>query len=237
MSSVLAPQIRVRNAPEPARAVRMSRADRTRTQMIVSLLLDYPDDGLDAKLPVLRGEAASLPGPVRDALVSFIDEAAATEAAERERSYVATFDLKRKCCMYLTYYAAGDTRRRGGALVAFIESYREAGWEFDADELPDYLPAVLEFAARSGSPVADRLLSAHREGIEVLRAALVAVGSPYARLIEVVGMSLAPIDDATRERVLRLINEGPPAETVGLGGPVDLPPFIPVGRPSEEVRG
>lgn len=236
MSSILAPQIRVRNAPEPAKAVRMSRADRARTQMIVSLLLDYPDAGLDPKLPVLRAEALTLPAPVRDALVTYIDETALTEPAERERRYVATFDLKRKCCMYLTYYQAGDTRKRGGALVAFIEAYREAGWEFDADELPDYLPAVLEFAARSDSPIADRLLSAHREGIEVLRAALLSVGSPYARLMEVVGMSLAEIDEATRERVLRLINEGPPAETVGIGGPVELPPFIPVGRPGGEVR-
>lgn len=236
MSGIRTPQIRVRSVPEPVRSVRMSHADRATTQMAASLLLDYPDSAYGERLRVLRHEVVGLPAPVRASLIEFIDDIEPLEAAERERRYVATFDLKRKCCMYLSYYAAGDTRRRGAALVAFLEAYRAAGWEFDADELPDYLPAVLEFAARSGSPIADRLLASHREGIEVLRAALLAVGSPYARLIEAVGMSLAPIDDRTRERYLRLINEGPPAESVGLGGPVELPPFIPVGGASAEVH-
>ena len=236
MSGIRTPQIRVRSAPEPVRSVRMSQAERATTQMAASLLLDYPDSAYGERLRVLRHEVVGLPTPVRASLIEFIDDIEPLEAAERERRYVATFDLKRKCCMYLSYYAAGDTRRRGAALVAFLEAYRAAGWEFDADELPDYLPAVLEFAARSGSPIADRLLASHREGIEVLRAALLAVGSPYARLIEAVGMSLAPIDARTRERYLRLINEGPPAESVGLGGPVELPPFIPVGGASAEVH-
>ncbi|MEV1129086.1 nitrate reductase molybdenum cofactor assembly chaperone [Agromyces sp. NPDC049794] len=236
MSGIRTPQIRVRQVPEPVRSVRMSRSERATTQMAVSLLLDYPDEAFDARLRMLRAEVLALPAPVRSAIVEFLDAIEPLEVAERERRYVATFDLKRKCCMYLTYYAAGDTRRRGAALVAFHEAYRAAGWEFEAEELPDYLPAVLEFAARSGSPIADRLLASHREGIEVLRAALLAVGSPYARLIEAVGMSLAEIDEATRERYLRLINEGPPSESVGIGGPVDLPPFIPVGRAAQEVR-
>ena len=235
MSGVRTPQIRVRTAPEPVRSVRMSPTERATTQMAVSLLLDYPDAAYGERLELLRAEVLGLPAPVRAAILEFLDGIEPLEVAERERCYVATFDLKRKCCMYLSYYAAGDTRRRGAALVAFLEAYRAAGWEFDADELPDYLPAVLEFAARSGSPIADRLLAAHREGIEVLRAALLAVGSPYARLIEAVGMSLAPIDDRTRERYLRLINEGPPAESVGLG-PVELPPFIPVGGAAAEVH-
>lgn len=236
MSGIRTPQIRVRQAPEPVRSVRMSAPERATTQMAVSLLLDYPDAAYDARMPQLRAAVQSLPAPVRAALVEFLDATEPLDVVERERRYVATFDLKRKCCMYLSYYAAGDTRRRGAALVAFHEAYRAAGWEFDADELPDYLPAVLEFAARSGSPVADRLLASHREGIEVLRAALLAVGSPYARLIEAVGMSLAEIDDRTRERYLRLINEGPPSESVGLGGPVELPPFIPVGGAAQEAR-
>ena len=59
-----------------------------------------------------------------------------------------------------------------------------------ADELPDYLPVVLELSARSGDEVADVLLSSHREGIEVLRAALVDAGSPYAGLVEAVSATL-----------------------------------------------
>jgi len=153
--------------------VRMDSATRAGAHMLASLLLDYPDDAWFARLPELRRHAVALPAGVGDELTGFIDAALSTDPLARQRDYVGTFDLKRKCSMYLSYYATGDTRRRGAALVAFLEAYRAAGWEFDAAELPDYLPAVLEFSARSGSPIAGALLAAHRDGIEVLRTALI----------------------------------------------------------------
>ena len=67
-----------------------------------------------------------------------------------------------------------------------------------ADELPDYLPVVLELSARSGDEVAGTLLSSHREGIEVLRSALADAASPYAGLVEAVSMTLPQIDEARR---------------------------------------
>ena len=36
----------------------------------------------------------------------------------------ATFDLRRRCCLHLTYYTHGDTRKRGLALVRFKQAYR-----------------------------------------------------------------------------------------------------------------
>ena len=144
---------------------------------------------------------------------------------ELEAHFTATFDLKRKCCPYLTYYAAGDTRRRGMALVRFVEAYRAAGWEVAAEELPDYLPMVLEFSALSESPIARELLSAHRDGIEVLRSALETIGSPYAHVVEAVSLSLPKIDEETRARYLALVNEGPPTETVGMTFLGTLKPF------------
>lgn len=204
----------------PAAPVRMDEQTRARAHMLASLLLDYPDAAWFARLPGLRPHATALPAPIAGELLGFIDAATAGDPLAFERGYVATFDLKRKCSMYLSYYATGDTRRRGTALVAFLEAYRAAGWEFDAAELPDYLPAVLEFSARSGSPIAGALLAAHRDGLEVLRTALESMDSPWAPVIRAVTASLPPIDEATRERVLALVNDGPPAETVGLSLPM-----------------
>jgi nitrate reductase delta subunit len=31
--------------------------------------------------------------------------------------YVQTFDLRRRCALYLTYYRYGDTRKRGMAMI------------------------------------------------------------------------------------------------------------------------
>ncbi|WP_231556386.1 hypothetical protein [Cryobacterium sp. MLB-32] len=84
---------------------------------------------------------------------------------------------------------------------------------------------VLEFSACSDSPIAAELLSAHRDGIEVLRSALEAVGSPYAHVVEAVSLSLPEIDEVTRQRYLDLVNEGPPTETVGMTFLGNLKPF------------
>lgn len=222
-----------RALPAELPSLALSPAQRATTHMLASLLLDYPDDAWFGRLGALRAHLTALPPAIATPLAEFLRHAERTAAVGLQRDYVTTFDLKRKCSLYLSYYATGDTRRRGVALVTFLEAYRAAGWEFDADDLPDYLPAVLEFSARSTSPIASALIASHREGIEVLRAALEGMDSPWALLIRVVTLSLPPIDERTRERFLDLVDEGPPTETVGLSFLGSLPPFTPVSQRGE----
>lgn len=214
-----------RKLPPELAPAKLRDGERCTTHMLASLLLDYPDAAWFDRLPVIRSHAAALPSAVSRPLVAFIDAARLAGEDEWQRRYVVTFDMKRKCSLYLSYFATGDTRKRGTALVTFLDAYRAAGWEFAADDLPDYLPAVLEFSARSDSPIAGSLLAAHREGIEVLRAALEGMDSPWADAVRAVTLSLPPIDEKTRERVLALVTEGPPTETVGLSFPEGLTPF------------
>ena len=214
-----------RRLPAKLDAMTLSQDDRRRVHMAAAVLLDYPDAAWFDKLPTVAALIAPVPEPVRAPLERFMACAIATH--DWEQRYVATFDLKRRCSLYLTYFATGDTRKRGTALVTIQEAYRAAGWEFDADELPDYLPAVLEFSALSDSDIAGALLSSHREGIEVLRAALEELNSPWADVVRSVTLSLPAIDEATRERYLELITAGPPAETVGLSFLGNLPPYSP----------
>ncbi|WP_051191919.1 nitrate reductase molybdenum cofactor assembly chaperone [Microbacterium luticocti] len=246
MPAATRPRLRVtprRKLPPPLAELTLSREQRQRVHMAASVLLDYPDADWYAKLPTIAQLVSPLPDDLRVPLQRFLDAAAvadaeATVAAQAaasgtarpaahpfEQAYVNTFDLKRKCSLYLTYFATGDTRKRGTALVTIQDAYKAAGWEFDADELPDYLPAVLEFSALCDDEIAAALLSSHREGIEVLRAALEEMGSPWADVVRAVTLSLPPIDEATRERYLDLISQGPPTETVGLSFLGALPPF------------
>ncbi|QTX03859.1 nitrate reductase molybdenum cofactor assembly chaperone [Agromyces archimandritae] len=215
-------QIRFSRPPARIAPVRIDEQARRSLHMVLSLLLDYPGEALDDGR--VRTAASSLPEPFGEAVREFLSRVDAMARPELEDHYVRTFDLKRKCSMYLSYYATGDTRRRGTALIAFLDAYRAAGWEFDAAELPDYLPAVLEFSALSDSPIAAELIAAHREGIEVLREALDRLGSPYAGLVGALCRSLPELDEATLERYRTLIEEGPPAETVGLPFP-QLAPY------------
>ncbi|MBB5642581.1 nitrate reductase molybdenum cofactor assembly chaperone [Cryobacterium roopkundense] len=219
-------------APRRVAALPLSHSDGVIAQMAASILLDYPSAERRERFAVVRASVLTLPSALRAAFDQFFAGIDPMTHQELEAHFTATFDLKRKCCPYLSYYAAGDTRRRGMALVRFVEAYRAAGWEVAADELPDYLPMVLEFSARSDSPIAQELLSAHRDGIEVLRSALEAVRSPYAHVVEAVSLSLPEIDEETRQRYLDLVNEGPPTETVGMTFLGNLKPF----GMSEEAR-
>lgn len=225
---------------EPLAPVRATPAQRRTTHMAASLLLDYPDAGTLAAAREVRDVVGQLPDAVQARLGTFLDDLETGEPAALEARYVATFDLKRKCSMYLSYYAAGDTRKRGMALVRFVQAYRAAGWEVDGEELPDYLPMALEFSARARTRDEERiaagLLGSHRQGIEVLRSALAAMASPYALVVEAVCLTLPPLDAETERRYLELVTSGPPTEMVGLSAMGPLEPFAPAGAPPEEVR-
>ena len=68
---------------------------------------------------------------------------------EVQAHYVREFDLGRRHALHLCYWTDGDTRRRGEVLGNFKQAYRQSDILVDTHgELPDYLPMVLEFAAR-----------------------------------------------------------------------------------------
>jgi nitrate reductase delta subunit len=134
------------------------------------------------------------------------------------RHYVETFDLRRRCALYLTYYRYGDTRKRGMAMLAFKAAYQAAGFApvpgEAGRELPDYLPMVLEFAALH--PRGEKLLRDHRADLELLHRALREAGSPYAAVVEAVCAQLPGLRRPGQALVQRWWESGPPAEDVGL---------------------
>lgn len=203
-------------------------ADRA-TWQVASLLLGYPDDGLTARLPVLRDVVAGLPADRAEPLGRFVTHAERTPTLELAAHYVDTFDRQRRCSPYLTYYAHGDTRRRGMALLELKRAYRAAGLELGDDELPDHLAVVLEFAATVDARAGRALLSEHRAGIELLRLALEDASSPYVDVLRAVVATLPLISGSVRDAVLRLAAEGPPAEEVGLQ-PFGPPEFMPASQ-------
>ncbi|MFC5382027.1 nitrate reductase molybdenum cofactor assembly chaperone [Aquipuribacter nitratireducens] len=196
----------------------MSAADR-RTALVyqvASRLLGYPDEQLLAQLPLLRDAVDQLPQPARTQLGSLLEHLAGSEPTALGAEYVGTFDLRRRCCPYLTYYAYGDTRKRGVALLAFTHAYKAAGLVMHPDELPDHLCVVLEFAATADLDVGRRLLLDHRAGLELMRLSLADAASPWAGALAAVTGTLPPLRGDEREAVRRLAAEGPPEEEVGL---------------------
>jgi nitrate reductase molybdenum cofactor assembly chaperone NarJ/NarW len=188
---------------------------------LASILLQYPTAALFGGLDDLEAAAAGSSRASREAFGRFLAWLRVTNPTEVARHYVATFDLRRRCALYLTYYRYGDTRKRGMAMLALRAAYRAAGFEPTADELPDYLPLVLDFAALG--PSGEKLLRAHRTDLELLHRALRQAGSPYADVIEAVSAQLPGLGRRDLARVAQAWQDGPPAEDVG------LEPFAPPG--------
>lgn len=182
---------------------------------LASLLLQYPTqalfDGLDH---LAAAAAATSPRASRDAFGRFLGWLRATPPTEVAQHYVATFDLRRRCALYLTYYRYGDTRKRGMSMLTFKSAYRAAGYEPTEAELPDYLPLVLDFAALTSR--GERLLHGHRGDLELLRRALHQVETPYVDVVEAVCAKVPRLGRRDLAAVRRAWQEGPPAEEVGL---------------------
>jgi nitrate reductase molybdenum cofactor assembly chaperone NarJ/NarW len=203
---------------------------------VVSLLLDYPDEELLERRGLLVDAVSGLPGPVREPVGRFLDTLGSTPLGQLQREYVETFDITRRCCLYLTYFAHGDTRKRGLALVQFKQAYRRAGLEFEADELPDHLSVVLEFGAAHEADTTWQLLNDHRAGIEMLRIALADKGSAWHEVLLALVATLPELRGDDEDKVAALVAQGPPAEEVGLElQPYALDPRL-NPRPSESVE-
>ena len=195
---------------------------------LLSFLLRYPDADVAAARDDVAGEVSALPaGPVREALERFLAGWTGDQTALAAR-YVETFDLRRRASLYLTYYAHGDTRERGMALLRLKKLYRAAGLPMDSSELPDHLTVMLAFAALAPAGHGEALLAEHRPAIELLRLSLHDLESPYAHVLDAIAACLAPLSVSERGEVARLAREGPPEEAVGLE-PYGPPEAMPSG--------
>jgi nitrate reductase delta subunit len=198
------------------RPARASDAQQVLALQSASLLLGYPDALLYGRLPLLADAAAALNPEAAAPLQRMVAHLRATAPDDAQRAYVDLFDLRRRCCPFLTYYAHGDTRKRGMALLRFTHAYKSAGYQLVPDELPDHLAVVCEFAATADLREGLRLLAENRAGLELLRLALAELESPYVDAVDLIRAVLPDPTPRDLDRALELARTGPPEEEVGL---------------------
>ncbi len=194
---------------------------------LASVLLQYPTMALFDGTGQLEEAVKGMPRATRGPFGIFLGWLSRTSPDAVARHYVETFDLRRRCALYLTYYRHGDTRKRGMAMLAFKAAYRAAGLEPSDGELPDYLPLVLDFAALHTR--GEKLLRSHRADLELLQRALRDAGSPYADVIAAVSAQLPGLGRRDQVLVRRFWESGPPAEEVGLE-PFAPPEYLEASR-------
>ena len=156
-----------------------------RTFKVLSALSAYPGAEMIAAIPAMRAvlEAESLlPASARRLLEPLLSELAGGEAMEMQERYVFLFDRTRSLSLHLFEHVHGESRDRGQAMVDLKQLYEGAGFDLNTSELPDYIPAFLEYLSLRPADEAVSFLGETVHILITLAERLEKRSSPYAGL-------------------------------------------------------
>lgn len=134
----------------------------TKTLKALGVLLTYPTEQLQAASAEIAGvidTETKLPKREKAALRDLIEELAQGDTLELQEKYVELFDRARESSLNLFEHIHGESRERGQAMVDLMQVYTRAGFSLASNELPDYLPVILEFLSERSFADADEMLS------------------------------------------------------------------------------
>lgn len=118
------------------------------TLKALGILLAYPDEDLLEALPEILQQIENekqLSKADKQVLKELIKEFTETDLLESQERYVELFDRGRATSLHLFEHVHGESRDRGQAMVDLNRMYAAAGLRLNGNELPDYLPVVLEY--------------------------------------------------------------------------------------------
>lgn len=166
-----------------------------------SALLSYPSEEMRQALPEIAEVVRASPlvaARERDALSALIAEIGEGDLLSAEERYVDLFDRGRALSLNLFEHLNGEGRDRGAAMVELKALYAAAGFEMATSELPDYLPAVLEYLSQRDVAEARDMLADCAHILASIARSLIARQSRYAAvpqaLLAVAGEK--PVDPA-----------------------------------------
>ena len=139
------------------------------------------------------------------ALAALIAELAGVELMPLQERYVGLFDRSRELSLHLFEHVHGESRDRGQAMVDLGKLYASHGFALAGNELPDFLPAVLEYLSYRPRAEARALLADTTHILQALGERLArrasAYSAPLAALIRLAGEkpSFEPANGGTAE--------------------------------------
>jgi nitrate reductase delta subunit len=154
-----------------------------KTIKVLSALLTYPTRELVDALPELHAaivDEAVVDRASREGLKALMRWMEGQELLDLEGEYVALFDRGRATCLHLFEHVHGESRDRGQAMVDLKRVYERAGFHLAAHELPDYIPALLEFLSTRPRAEIDDMLGDCAHLLRAIGEALRGRDSPYA---------------------------------------------------------
>lgn len=154
---------------------------------LIALLLQYPEKKWLENIQMIEKEIESINVPlIKDCFHSFIAYFESIPYEELCERYVKTFDFHGITTLNLTYNVFKDSRERGNALIQLRGIFANSEFQPITDELPDYVPLILEFLSICEKELADQLIKIHYKSFEKLAQDLTEHHSPYQYLIKIV---------------------------------------------------
>jgi nitrate reductase delta subunit len=177
-----------------------------RSLRVLAALLAYPDaqlrDDLAEMSTLLHAERA-LSAPRRAELDALMEAIRSAEPLRNEADYVELFDRGRATSLHLFEHVHGDSRERGPAMIDLGLTYEKAGLSLKEGELPDYLPAMLEFVSTQPPREAKAFLGEMSHIFNAILSALQHQQSAYASvlaaLLELAGEAARPVARVVEE--------------------------------------
>jgi len=173
---------------------------------VLAALIAYPDDRLRDDLPEMRQllrDERVLSDARRAELDALMQRLQRADPLEAEADYVELFDQGRATSLHLFEHVHGDSRERGPAMIDLGQTYEKAGLILAEGELPDYLPAVLEFVSTQPPREARAFLGEMAHILNAIFGALAQRDSAYASvlgaLLELAGEKAQPVKPADEE--------------------------------------
>jgi nitrate reductase delta subunit len=170
------------------------------TLRVLAALLSYPDADVRRDLPEMLeilGRENALPAGRLAELGALIAKLGGNDPLNVEAEYVQLFDRGRGTSLHLFEHVHGDSRDRGPAMIDLAQTYAQAGLLLAPGELPDYLPAVLEFASTQPPREAKAFIGEMAHILNTIFGALQKRESAYASvlraLLEFAGEKAQPV--------------------------------------------
>lgn len=162
------------------------------TFKLCSLFLRYPDhEWIDNKeiddcITIVENKG------IRYCFEQFLTYMKQTPYKVLSENYVRWFDFNERTTLYLTHGTFGENRERGLAFVKLKLEFAKAGFYIKSDELPDYLPLILEFAAEADEKSVQKIFLIHKKPIDLLLSELEKDDNPYGYLLKACVTAMAP---------------------------------------------
>lgn len=181
----------------------MDRTQLTAAYRLISELFLYPEDRDPARIEAARAALAAAPEALREPLDDFLAAPLAGSAEE----YVATLELAPAVSLYLGSHLYEEPQScrgagmsgRNGYMLEIGNIYRHFGVELAGGELADFVPVMVEFLGLSLERGDQDRIGLRRyfvetmltTGLTSLLSALRRHESPYAHLVDALGVALA----------------------------------------------